>query len=254
MQVESANASSRVVPPDMADRLIVALDVPTIAAAHNLADRLADTVSCFKIGLWLAFAEGIDGFLGDLLRRGKRIFLDTKMYDIGQTVEQGIARAAERGISFATVHGDPAMLQAAVRGRGHSALKVLAVTVLTSLDDRMVQEMGYRMNVADLVRLRTRQAVESGCDGIIAAPHDRPDDIRRQAGAPGLLVATPGVRPSGSPTDDHSRSATPGQAISYGADYLIVGRPILRAPDPAAQARAIIGEMRAAAAIDAGGQ
>jgi orotidine-5'-phosphate decarboxylase len=232
----------------MADRLIVALDVPTIKAARQLTEKLDGTVSFFKIGLWLAFAEGIDGFLGDLVRAQKQIFLDTKMYDIGQTVEQGVARAAERGISCLTVHGDEAIMRAAVRGRTGSDLKILAVTVLTSLDDQAVSAMGYRSGVADLVRTRTAMAVACGCDGIIASPHDRPDQIRRDAAAPGLLVATPGVRPAGSAADDHKRFATPAQAIASGADYLIVGRPIVASADPAAAARAIIAEMRSSPA------
>jgi len=243
-----AKISSRPLPARMADRLIVALDVPTIAAARSLVDQLAGTVTFFKVGLWLAFAEGIDALLGDLVRSGKQIFLDTKMYDIGQTVEQGVARAADRGVSFVTVHGDEAIMQAAMRGRGTSHLKILAVSVLTSLDDAAVHAMGYRLSVAELVRQRTAMAEACGCDGIIASPHDQPDDIRQAVGAPSLLVVTPGVRPAGSPTDDHRRSATPGQAIAAGADYLVVGRPIIAHPDPAGAAQRIIAEMQAAAA------
>jgi orotidine-5'-phosphate decarboxylase len=231
-----------------ADRLIVALDVPTVAAAGKLVEKLDGTVSFFKIGLWLAFAEGIDGFLRDLVRAQIRIFLDTKMYDIGQTVEQGVARAAERGIACLTVHGDEAIMRAAMRGSTGSNLKILAVTVLTSLDDAAIHAMGYRGTVADLVRARTAMAVDCGCDGIIASPHDRPNEIRRTANAPGLLIATPGVRPAGSVADDHKRFATPAQAIAGGADYLVVGRPIVASPDPAAAACAIIAEMMTAAA------
>src|SRR6266851_512380 len=139
----------------IADRLIVALDVRDIASARKLVERLDGTVSFYKIGLWLAFAPGIDGLLRELTDTGKKIFLDTKMYDIGQTVEEGVARAAERGVNFVTVHGDDAMLQAAVRGRGTSALQILAVTVLTSLGDAELAQMGYRHTARELVDLRT---------------------------------------------------------------------------------------------------
>jgi orotidine-5'-phosphate decarboxylase len=135
-----------------------------------------------------------------------------------------------------------------MRGSTGSNLKILAVTVLTSLDDAAIHAMGYRGTVADLVRARTAMAVDCGCDGIIASPHDRPNEIRRTANAPGLLIATPGVRPAGSVADDHKRFATPAQAIAGGADYLVVGRPIVASPDPAAAACAIIAEMMTAAA------
>ena len=237
---------TRPVPANMADRLIVALDMPRIDQARDMVARLDGVATFFKVGLWLAFAEGIDGFLGDLLRRGHQVFLDCKMYDIDKTVEQGVARAAERGVSIVTVHGDDRMIEAAVRGRGDSALKVFAVSVLTSLDDAALARMGYAMAVKDLVAHRARAAASCGCDGLIASSHDNPNLLRRQAGSETLLIATPGVRPAGSATDDHARFATPGQAIRDGADYLVVGRPIVNAPDPARAAAAIIAEMAAA--------
>ncbi|MBV9783919.1 MAG: orotidine-5'-phosphate decarboxylase [Acidisphaera sp.] len=234
----------RPVPEAMADRLIVALDVPSIGQARALVERLSPTVSFFKIGLWLAFAEGVDGLIGDLVRRGLKVFLDCKMYDIGQTVQEGVARAADRGVSFVTVHGDAAILESAVRGKGGSAVKIFAVTVLTSLGDRELHEMGYRLTAQELVQLRVGIAVQQGCDGVIASASDNPEAIRREAGAPGLLIATPGVRPAGRAADDHRRSATPGQAIADGADYLVVGRPVIGSPDPLASARSIIREMQ----------
>jgi orotidine-5'-phosphate decarboxylase len=237
----------------IADRLIVALDVRDIATARKLVERLDGTVSFYKIGLWLAFAPGIDDLLRDLAAAGKRIFLDTKMYDIGQTVEQGVARAAERGINFVTVHGDEEMLAAAVRGRGNSALQILAVTVLTSLGDAELAQMGYRHTARELVDLRTASAVRCGCDGIIASPADDPRALRAAAEAPDLLVVTPGVRRSTDATQDHKRHATPTQAIARGADYLVVGRPIVAAPDPLVAARAFVADMEQGAALQVSG-
>jgi orotidine-5'-phosphate decarboxylase len=236
--------AARDVPQAMADRLIVALDVPTIEAAGQLAQRLDGIVSFFKIGLWLLFAPGAERLIDGLIGQGRRIFLDAKMYDIGETVRQGVARAVERGVSLVTVHGDPEIMRAAVAGRGGSArTKVFAISVLTSLDDTAVRAMGYAMPVADLVRLRVRQAVDCGCDGIVASAGDDPDSIRRMANAEHLLIATPGIREPGGAVDDHKRHATPAQAIARGADYLVVGRPITQADDPAAAARRIIADM-----------
>jgi orotidine-5'-phosphate decarboxylase len=237
---------SRNVPADMTDRLIVALDVPRIDAAREMVARLDGVARFFKVGLWLAFAEGIDAFLAELLRGGKQVFLDCKMYDIDMTVEQGVARAAERGVSIVTVHGDDRMIEAAVRGKGKAPLQIFAVSVLTSLDDAAVARMGYRMSVAELMAHRAQAAAAAGCDGLIASAHDNPNELRKIAGSDRLLIATPGVRPKGSNTDDHARFATPAQAIKDGADYLVVGRPIVAAPDPAKAADAILREMRAA--------
>jgi orotidine-5'-phosphate decarboxylase len=236
--------AARDVPQAMADRLIVALDVPTIEAAGRLAQRLDGIVSFFKIGLWLLFAPGAERLIDGLIGQGRRIFLDAKMYDIGETVRQGVARAVERGVSLVTVHGDPEIMRAAVAGRGGSArTKVFAISVLTSLDDTAVRAMGYAMPVADLVRVRVRQAVDCGCDGIVASAGDDPDAIRRMANAEHLLIATPGIREPGGAVDDHKRHATPAQAIARGADYLVVGRPITQADDPAAAARRLIADM-----------
>jgi orotidine-5'-phosphate decarboxylase len=234
----------REVPDRIEDRLIVALDVSDVAAARTIAARLDGVVSFFKLGLWLAFAAGFDRLLDDLVGAGKKIFLDTKMFDIGETVRQGVMRAAERGVSFVTVHGDDHIVRAAAEGKGGSDLKVLVVPVLTSLDDDDLRALGYRGSVAELVAEGAKQALACGCDGIIAAPRDNPNQIRRGAGAEGLLVVTPGVRAAGSGRDDHKRSGTPAQAIAGGADYLVVGRPIIRAADPAAAAAAIIADMR----------
>ena len=236
----------RPLPASMQDRLIVALDVPTVAEARRLVAELDGIVSFFKIGMWLFFQPGTDGLIDALVAAGKQVFLDYKMYDIGETVRRGVAGAAGRGIAFVTVHGDRAIIEAAVAGRGASSLKVLAITVLTSLDDAAVAAMGYRLSVEELVALRVRTALDCGCDGIIASAHDNPDRLRAASGdaaAERLLVVTPGVRMAGGAAHDHRRSADPATAIANGADYLVVGRPILEAADRLSAARAIVAEM-----------
>jgi orotidine-5'-phosphate decarboxylase len=234
----------RSVPERIEDRLIVALDVPTVAQARALVERLDGVVSFFKLGLWLIFAAGFDRLLDELVANGKRIFLDAKMFDIGETVRQGVARAVERGVSFVTVHGDRDIVKAAADGKAGSDLKVLVVPVLTSLDAAGLHELGYRGSPAELIAAGARTAWACGCDGIIAAPQDNPDAIRRAAEAETLLVVTPGVRLAGSGHDDHKRSGTPAQAIAAGADYIVIGRPIVQSPDPAAAAAEIIADMR----------
>jgi orotidine-5'-phosphate decarboxylase len=243
----TAMTIGREVPGKVEDRLIVALDVPAISEARALIGKLEGVVSFFKVGLWLQFAAGFDGLLDYLLAKNKNIFLDAKMFDIGETVRQGVARAAERGVTFITVHGDGEIMKAAVEGKGNSRLKIFAITVLTSVDQDGLREVGYLCSVEDLIRLRVKRAIECGCDGIIASPHDNPNRIRELAGEQRLLVATPGVRLAGSSADDHKRPGTPAQAISAGADYLVVGRPIVRSDDPARAATAIIENMRSAA-------
>lgn len=236
----------REVPDRIEDRLIIALDVPTVAAAQAVVARLEGMVSFFKIGMWLLFAPGFSELLDDLVANSKRVFLDIKMFDIGETVRHGVARAAERGVSFATVHGDEHIVRAAAEGKGRSDLKVLVVPVLTSLDDAGLRELGYRGSVAELIVEGAGRARSCGCDGIIAAPRDNPNAIRRDAGAQGLLVVTPGIRLTSSARDDHKRSGTPAEAIVMGADYIVVGRPIVKSPDPATAAAAIIADMRSA--------
>jgi orotidine-5'-phosphate decarboxylase len=238
---------ARAVPDRVEERLIVALDVPSIAEARGLVAKLDGVVSFFKIGLWLQFASGFDRLIDELAGSGKNIFLDSKMFDIGETVKQGVARAAERGVSFVTVHGNADIIKAAADGKADSKLRVLVVPVLTSLDANGLRELGYSGSLTELIVARARTTWTGGCDGIIAAPQDNPDAIRRAADAEGLLVVTPGVRPTGTALDDHKRSGTPAQAIAAGADYLVVGRPIVKSADPAAAATEIIAEMRRAA-------
>ena len=238
---------TREVPKKIEDRLIVALDVPSIGEARTLVSKLGGVVSFFKVGLWLQFAAGFDGLIDELIRREKRVFLDAKMFDIGETVKQGVARVAERGVSFVTVHGDEEIMKAAIEGRGNSPLKVLAITVLTSVDQNGLRDLGYLCSVEELIRLRVKRAIACGCDGIIAAPHDNPNRIRQLAGEERLLIVTPGVRLAGASPDDHKRPGTPAQAIAAGADYLVVGRPIVKSGNPALAAAQIIEDMRRAA-------
>jgi orotidine-5'-phosphate decarboxylase len=237
---------TREVPEKIEDRLIVALDVPSIGEARTLASKLEGVVSFFKVGLWLQFATGLEKLVDELIRREKKVFLDAKMFDIGETVKQGIARVAERGVSFVTVHGDSEIMNAAVEGRGASGLKVFAITVLTSVDQEGLRDLGYLCSVEELIRLRVQLAIACGCDGIIAAPNDNPNRIRQLAGKERLLIATPGVRLAGSSADDHKRPGTPAQAIAAGADYLVVGRPIVSSDNPARAAMQIIQDMRRA--------
>jgi orotidine-5'-phosphate decarboxylase len=237
----------RELPERIEDRLIVALDVPTTEEARLLIDKLDGIVSFFKLGPWLHLAAGFERLVDNLLAADKKIFLDIKLFDIGETVKQGVARAAERGVSFVTVHGDRHIVEAAAAGKAGSGLRVLVVPVLTSLDATGLRELGYSGGVAELIVGRAKAAWAAGCDGIIAAPQDNPREIRRAAAAGGLLVVTPGVRPAGAARDDHRRSGTPAEAIAAGADYLVVGRPIVKSAEPADAAARIIADMRSAA-------
>jgi orotidine-5'-phosphate decarboxylase len=237
----------RPLPARMEDRLIVALDLPGVAEARTIVAKLAGVATFYKIGLWLIFAPGFEAFLDDLLKAGCNVFLDAKMFDIGETVKRGVERVAERGVSFVTVHGDGDIIRAAVEGRGNASLKLLVVPALTSLDERGLRELGHSGTVTDLIAERARFALECGVDGIIASPQDNPHAIRRRLGAEQMLVVTPGVRPAGAALDDHKRAGTPAQAIADGADYLVVGRPIVHSDDPVAMALRIITDMKSAA-------
>ncbi len=235
---------ARDVPARMEDRLIVALDLPAVDAARAMVARLDGIVSFFKLGLWLIFAPGFEAFLDDLLKSGCNVFLDAKMFDIGETVRRGIERVAERGVSFVTIHGDGDIIRAAVEGRGGASLKLLVVPALTSLNERGLRELGHSGTVADLIAERAKFAFDCGVDGIIASPQDNPDAIRARLAAERLYVVTPGVRLAGAALDDHKRSGTPAQAIADGADYLVVGRPIVQAADPAEMALHIVADMK----------
>ena len=230
---------------DARGRLIVALDVRTVDEARGLIATLGEAAAYYKIGPWLLYARGIEGLIDRVLGAGKELFLDCKMYDIGETVREGVARAAERGVSLVTVHGNRDILLAANEGRRGTALKIFAISVLTSLDDDDMRELGYLRPVDELIDIRVRKAMEYGCDGLIAAPRDAAR-IRAVAPPGRLLLGTPGVRPAGHGRDDHKRGGTPAEAIRAGADYIVMGRPIIRAADPAAVARAVAAEMQTA--------
>ncbi len=226
-----------------ADRLIVALDTPDLDTARRLVAALDGTVSFYKLGMWLLFQPGADALVAELIASGSQLFLDYKLYDIGETVRAGAAAIARRGARFLTVHGEPPIMRAAVAGAAGSALGILAVTVLTSLDDAALQAAGYRLAVADLVRLRARDAAAAGCAGIIASAADEPDALRAAAGRPDLVVVTPGIRLPGDDPGDQRRTATPGEALRRGADYLVVGRPIVRAAAPRDAACRVLDDM-----------
>ena len=232
-------------PARIAGRLIVALDVPTVEAARAMAARLDGIVSFFKLGWRLILAPGFDRLLDDLVQEGKQVFLDGKLFDIGETVKDGVAQAARRGVSLLTVHGDDDIIRAAVEGKAGSDLRLLAITVLTSTDDAGLEQLGYRWPVGEMIRRRVAACIRLGCDGIIASPADVAD-IRRLPDAKRLLVVTPGVRLPGSARDDHKRVGSPAEAVRAGADYLVVGRPIIAAADPTAAAGRFIAEMKTA--------
>jgi orotidine-5'-phosphate decarboxylase len=226
------------------ERLIVALDLPDVAAAEKLVERLGGAASFYKVGYELALAKEGLAFADRLARSGKKVFLDLKLHDIGNTVSRAVERAAGLGMTFLTVHAFPQTMRAAVEGRGKSKLKILAVTVLTSWDDGDLKEAGYAMSVSDLVLRKAGQAKEIGIDGIVASAAEAAL-IRKKAGA-GTLIVTPGIRPAGFDSGDQKRIVTPKDAIKAGADYLVVGRPVTAVSDSAAAANSIVGEISAA--------
>jgi len=225
------------------DRLIVALDVPTVAQASALVERLGGAVNFYKIGLQLQYAGGIE-LARDLKAAGKKIFLDSKLLDIDQTVTGATANIAKLGVDFLTIHGHAPTLRAAVRGRGNSGLRLLAVTVLTSMGAEDMAELGTRYTVEEMVLRRAEAALAAGCDGVIASGNEA-RQIRARAGDK-LLIVTPGIRSEGVALDDQKRATTPREAIAAGADYLVVGREILRSPDPSATADAILRQIETA--------
>ena len=229
-------------PISLRDRLIVALDLPDVRAAEGMVEKLGDAVSFYKVGFELALAGGIP-LAQALARSGKKVFLDLKLHDIANTVARATERAAELGATFLTVHAFPPTMRAAVEGRGKSALKILAVTVLTSWDDNDLEEAGYSHSVRDLVRMRAEQAREIGIDGLVASAAEAAD-LRKKIGA--MLLVTPGIRPAGGAAGDQKRIVTPTEAIKAGADHLVVGRPVLSADDPKAAAEAIVAEIAGA--------
>ncbi len=225
------------------DRLIVALDVPNALQGLSMAERLGDRVSFYKIGLGMLTGGGLA--LANELKQdhGKRIFLDMKLFDIGNTVENAVRGLAQFDLDFLTVHGDPHVVRAAKEGAAGKDLKILAVTILTSLNrDDLDASLLKKGDVQDLVVERATKAFEAGADGVIASPHEAAL-IRALPQAEGRLIVTPGVRPVGAALGDQKRVATPANAISEGADHIVVGRPIYQAEDPKAAAEAVLNEL-----------
>jgi orotidine-5'-phosphate decarboxylase len=221
------------------DRLIVPLDLPGVEAAEAMIGKLGDSVTFYKIGYQLAYAGGLP-LIGRLADRGKKVFADLKLHDIGNTVARGVESIAKTGATFLTVHAYPQTMKAAVEARGPN-LRILAVTVLTSYDDGDLHAAGYRLNVSDLVEARAQQAQVLGVDGIVCSAEEAAR-LHKIVGHQMCLV-TPGIRPAGSAAGDQKRVMTPGRAIAAGADYLVVGRPIIEAVDPRAAAEAIHAEI-----------
>ena len=223
------------------ERLIVALDVSTAAAAQALVERLGEAVSFYKIGYQLAYAGGLP-LCETLVRAQKRVFLDLKLHDIGNTVAHGVESVARLGASFLTVHAYPQTMEAAVSAR-RNGLRILAVTVLTSYDDADLAAAGYAGTVADVVGSRAIQAREIGVDGLVCSAAEVAR-LRPLVGA--MALVTPGIRPAGAASGDQKRIMTPAQAVAAGADYLVVGRPVLEAADPRAAVEAIIADIASA--------
>jgi orotidine-5'-phosphate decarboxylase len=222
------------------DRLIVGLDLPSVDAAEAMIARLGDSVTFYKIGYQLAYAGGLP-LVPRLVSAGKKVFVDLKLHDIGNSVARGVESIARLGATFLTVHAYPQTMKAAVEGRAGSNLKILAVTVLTSYDDDDLHAAGYRFGVSDLVAARAQQAQVLGVDGLVCSPQEAAE-LRKVVGLQMTLV-TPGIRPTASAIGDQKRVMTPGRAMAAGADYLVAARPVIDAPDPKAAADAIAAEI-----------
>ena len=222
------------------DRLIVGLDLPEVAAAEAMIARLGDSVTFYKIGYQLAYAGGLP-LVRKLADTGKKVFIDLKLHDIGNTVARGVESIARLGATFLTVHAYPQTMKAAVEASAGTDLRILAVTVLTSYDDADLKAAGYRLGVSDLVEARAQQAQVLGVDGLVCSPEEAAS-LHKIVGHQMVLV-TPGIRPAGSATGDQKRVMTPGRAIAAGADYLVVARPVIEAADPRPAADAIQAEI-----------
>jgi orotidine-5'-phosphate decarboxylase len=227
------------------ERLIVALDMPDVAQAERLVERLGDGAVFYKIGMELAYGGGLD-LVRRLADSGRRVFLDLKLHDIPNTVERAVAQVARLGATFLTIHASPQTMRAAVAGRRDSELQLLAVSVLTSYDDGDLMEAGYARGVGETVASRAAQGLAAGVEGLVASPLEA-TRLRAEFGDR-LILVTPGVRPADAAAGDQKRAATPARAIANGADYLVVGRPVTQAPDPRAAIEAIVAEIAAAAA------
>lgn len=233
----------RIEEKEVKDRLIVALDVTTIKEAKDIVQKLDGLVSFFKIGIILHTATGLE-FVKWLVKKRKRVFLDLKYFDVEDTIREAVERVAKLGVLFLTVHGNGKIIKAAVKGRGKNNLKILTVTVLTSLDAQDIKDLGFPCSVEKLVLHRARKTLQAGGDGVIASGREA-RLIRKEIGNE-LLIVTPGIRPEGAEIDDHKRYATPTKAIKGGADYLVIGRPIIKSGNPRKAAEKIIKEMERA--------
>lgn len=225
------------------NRLIVGLDIPTVGEAEKMVATLGDTVSFYKIGYQLAFAGGIE-FARDLAKDGKNVFLDMKLLDIDNTVAKGVENIATMGVTMLTVHAYPKAMRAAVKAAEGSGLCLLAVTVLTSMDDADLLEVGYQADARTLVTRRAEQALAAGMGGIVCSAEESAA-VHKIVGSD-MAIVTPGIRPAGGDAGDQKRVMTPGDALRAGSSHLVVGRPIVKAADPRAAARAILAEMTSA--------
>ncbi|KPF83498.1 orotidine 5'-phosphate decarboxylase [Brevundimonas sp. AAP58] len=226
-------------------RLIVGLDLPSVEAAQALVDRVGDVVEFYKVGLTLLARPGGVDFAHRLRARGKKVFQDWKLHDIGAQVEGAARSVAEGGCDLLTVHAEPQVMRSAVKGRGGHATKILAVTVMTSLSDADLREIGYSAGAAELVEARVRQALDCGVDGVVSSPLEaaRVREIATEAGRPDFLIVTPGVRPTGGDLGDQQRVATPAEALRAGATHLVVARPVIADENPLMAAARIAAEM-----------
>ncbi len=222
------------------DPLIVALDVPSLSEAEKIVQALDSECGFYKVGMELYAAQGPE-VIDWLHSQGKSVFLDLKFYDIGETVKRAVSAVAKHGVRFLTVHGSREVLRAAVEGRGNTLLRLLGVSVLTSFDEQDLRDLGYPASVTELVALRVKNARELGIDGVVASPLEAAA-VREVAG-PEMLIVTPGVRSATADAGDQKRFATPADAIRNGADYLVIGRQVTRAADPALALRAIRAEI-----------
>ena len=225
----------------MHNPIIVALDLESAEEARALVASLGDSVSFYKVGLELYAAAGMD-FVRELTGAGKEVFLDLKLYDIGETVKRAVRQISKTGVRFLTIHTPISVMHAAVEGRGDSSLQLLGVTVLTSFDQSDLADRGCATPVAELVAERVKKAIEAGVDGVVCSPLEAAT-VRRIAG-PNAIIVTPSVRSAGAGHGDQKRVATPAEAMRDGANYLVIGRQITRAADPAAEARRILEEIK----------
>jgi orotidine-5'-phosphate decarboxylase len=230
-------------PRDARDRMIVALDVASVSEARALVEKLGDSTSFFKIGMQLIFAGGLP-LIDELRRAGKRVFLDMKLLDIDNTIEGAVKSIAKRGAALTTIHAYPKAMRAAVKARAGDGPGLLAVTVLTSMDNADLKAAGYASGTAKLVKARAAEARSTGMDGVVCSPREA-SEVRKVVG-PDMLIVTPGIRPTGEASGDQKRIMSPAEAIHAGADYLVAGRPVSAAADPAAAAESIVKDIERA--------